>query len=102
MKHALKAMLIAGALGAGAFFTGAAPASAQYYHQPSVSVYIGVDGRRHYRDRDYYRHRHYYRDDWRRRAYARCHRYWRHGYWHRDCGRHYGWRNDRRRHYRDW
>ena len=97
MKHVLKAMLIAGALGAGAFFTGAAPANAQYYHRPSVSVHIGV-GARPYYHRDRYYHRSYYRDDWRwRRSYVQCHRYWRHG-WRRDCGRHYGWRNR----YRSW
>ena len=99
MKHVLKAMLIAGALGTGAFLS-PPTADAQYYSRPSVSVYIGVDGRRHYRDRYYYRG--YYHDDWRRHAYVRCHRYWRHGYWRRDCGRHYGWRNNWRRHHRDW
>jgi hypothetical protein len=101
MKHVLKAMLIAGALGSSAFLTAPA-ANAQYYSRPSVSVYIGVDGRRHYRDRDYYRHRYYYRsyyrDDWRR-----CHRWNRYGWNRHDCGNHYGWRNHwRRSSYRDW
>jgi len=100
MKHMLKAMLIAGALGTGAFMTAPA-ANAQYYSRPSVSVYIGVDGRRHYRDRDYYRHRYYYRsyyrDDWR---WRRCHHRSR---WNgHDCGHHYGWRNHRRSHYHGW
>ena len=91
MKHMIKAMLIAGALGTGAFLTAPA-ANAQYYQRPSVSVYIGVDGRRHYRDRDYYRHRPYYRSSY------RCHRWNGH-----DCGHHYGWRNhSRRSSYRSW
>jgi hypothetical protein len=100
MRYLLKAMLIAGALGTSGIVTAPA-ANAQYYQRPGVSVYIGVDGRRHYRDRDYYRHRNYHRsyydrDDWRLRN--RCHR------WNgRDCGHHYGWRNDwRRSSYRHW
>src|SRR5690242_8770139 len=103
MKNMLKAMLIAGVLGTGALVSAPA-ANAQYYARPGVSVYIGIDGRRHYRDRYYYRdrddyryryyHRSYYRDDWR----YRCHRWNRH-----DCGRHYGWRNHwRHSYYRDW
>jgi hypothetical protein len=97
MKHMLKAMLIAGALGAGALLTAPA-ANAQYYHRPGVTVSIGVGDRSgYYRDRDYYRHRYYYRsyyrDDWRWRH--RCRRWNGH-----DCGHHYGWRNHHR--YRDW
>ena len=96
MTHILKAMLIAGVLGTGAFLT-APTADAQYYSRPSVSVYIGVDGRRHYRDREYYRHRYYSRSYYR----DRCHRWNR---WERyNCGRHYGWRNHwRRSAYRSW
>jgi hypothetical protein len=96
MKHMLKAMLIAGALGTSAFLTAPA-ADAQYYHRPGVSVTIGVGDRSGYYRRDYYRHayshrRYYHRayyDNWR----YRCDR------WHRyNCGRHYGLRHR----YRSW
>jgi hypothetical protein len=99
MKHMLKAMLIAGALGTGAFLTAPA-ANAQYYQRPGVSVYIGVGSRSgYYRDRDYYRHRYYHRTYYDRGDYWR----WRHrcNRWRHDCGNHYGWRNHWRRYRRD-
>ncbi len=105
MKHALKAMLIAGAVGTGAFM--AAPSASAHERESSVSIYLDLgDVSIAYRN-GYYDHRHRWHswrsyDEWRhfRRHYrSRYHDYdydWRRE--RRDRGRH---RGHYRRH-RDW
>ena len=91
MKHLLKTMLIAGALGTGALMTSSQADAHDYYryHRHSgTSVYFSTGAVRIGYSRGYSRY-----DDWRWRH--RCYRYHR-----RDCGRHYGWRSHWPR--RDW
>ena len=92
MKHVLKAIAIAAALGTGALMSSPQASAHDYYRYHRYSgtgVYLSTGRVRV----GYYRGYSRYDDDWRWRH--RCYRYHRH-----DCGRHYGWRH-RWRH-RDW
>lgn len=74
MKNTLKAMILAGLMGAGSLVA-AAPAEAQYYRHSGVRVYVGTGARAGYYDRWHrwhrydryrgYRYRSGYRHDWR-------------------------------------
>ena len=109
MKHALKAVLIAGAVGTGAFL--AAPAASAHERGSSVSVYVDLGEVSVAYRNGYYDHRHRWHrwrgdDEWRhfRRNYSSRYRdydYRDDGYdrdRHHDRGRH---RGHHRRHH-DW
>lgn len=97
MTHILKAMAIAGALGAGSLLF--APPASAHTRGSSVSIYVDVGNVAiAYRD-GYYDHHHRWhswrsRDEWRhfRRHH---HHHYRDYYHHRDRGRHRGWRDRR-------
>jgi hypothetical protein len=100
MKHALKAMLIAGAVGAGALLT--APTASAQYRESSVAIYIDLGDvsiayRNGYYDHD--RRWHRWRSDRERAYFSRRYRSHYRDYEYRhdrhDRGRHRGHRRNR-------
>jgi len=106
MKHALKAIMIAGALGVGGIL--AAPSADAHDRRSSVTIYVDLgDVSIAYRNGYYDHHRRWHRwrsdDEW--RYFRRHYRSHYHDYdydWRRDRGRHRGWRRGRgHRHWDD-